>query len=610
MQFDTSFIKGMGKAVVDRAQAHWNTISSWRESAMGQMWLCMALGILVGAVTVLLHDIVFWVREWAFALPDDVHLSAAPSIESRYVLAVPIIGGLLLAGYNLIMKRLRSNEIIDAIEANAVYGGRMSLRDSMRLTFATLVSNASGVSVGMEAAYTQMGSGIMSRIGQDLKLRRDDLRIFVAAGSAAAIAAAFNAPLAGAFYAFELILGTYTIAALPQVAIAALSSVMFLRIFTREEPIFLLTMADIAIPLWHYLIFIAMGAMAAGVGIATMKAVTKCEHIFKNLSVAPWIRPALGGLLVGMIALAFPQVLGSGQGAIDIHLHSDASFILIVGLLAAKIIASAVSIGSGFRGGLFSASLFIGCLFGQVAGMIASILLPESSQEMQCLMLVGMGAVAASIVGAPITIVLLILEMTESFSVTTPVLAAVLVSSVMTRYFFGYSFSTWRFHLRGLRIAGGHDVGWVNEMTVGSMMQTGMKTVPAASLIADVQTEFPPGSARHIYIADENGFYKGAVEIATLHARANDAVAVTAPITDLAKNDKQVLFPDQNIKEALELFSSWQLEELPVINSMMDPVVRGVLNESYVLKRYSQELEARNLAQSGAAAPVKVLKSI
>ena len=172
------------------------------------------IGAVVGLGVVLLHDFVGYLHRVIFGLGEGRYLSEGVGIAAGTMVLAPALGGLLVGTLMFFVRRWRPGDIVDPIEANALFGGKMSLIDSFRLTVSTVISNACGASVGMEAAYTQTGSGLSSALGQLIRLRRGDLRILTGCGAAAAIAAAFNAPLAGAFYAFELVIGSYTLAAL------------------------------------------------------------------------------------------------------------------------------------------------------------------------------------------------------------------------------------------------------------------------------------------------------------------------------------------------------------------------------------------------------------
>lgn len=566
-----------------------------RDHMPSQIVLCALLGVVVGLITYALHKLVLYTHEIGFHLPLEGRLSAAEDISAAYILRVPVLAGLLLGGLLFLFRRLKMTEVVDPIEANAIFGGRMSIWTSLQLMLLTVVSNGAGASIGMEAAYTQGGAGFFSSVGQYLRLRRQDLRVFVAAGAAAAIAAAFNAPMAGAFYGFELVLGTYTISALSQVSAAALAGDITVRFLTGSGPIFALPLDDLLIPGRNYVLFVALGVMAAGVGILTMKCVTYCEQLAKKLPVPYWLTPVVGGMILSLIALVFPNVLGSGQGAIADYLHDHGAFLMLLALLAAKIVASAVSIGSGFKGGLFSSSLLIGCFLGQAVGVIANVVFPDTAGQVTSFTLVGMGAVAASIIGAPVTMIMLVLEMTGSFNVTTGVITGVLVSSAITRYYFGYSFSTWRFHIRGLPIWGAQDVGWIGEIRVGSMMGADLKVVPDGMPLAEIKAQFPPGSAKTLFVTDDTGNYTGMIDVAVLHKPNTKEEDVFA--RDLAKNGELFLLKDNNIKQAMEVFDKQQVEELPVVDSAAAPRLVGRITESFCLRRYARELEARDIVK-------------
>jgi CIC family chloride channel protein len=199
-----------------------HTLRRWlRNSEPALAGVCTILGAVVGLAVVAMHEAATLLHQLDFSLPPGAYLSAGQGIAPLRLAVVPAIGGLLIGLMAMVGRRFRPRPVVDPVEANAIYGGRMSLLDSTRLAAATLVSNAAGASVGMEAAYSQIGSGILASFGNLLRLRRADQRVFVAAGAAAAIAAAFNAPLAGAFYAYELVLGSYSPGALAQVAAAS-----------------------------------------------------------------------------------------------------------------------------------------------------------------------------------------------------------------------------------------------------------------------------------------------------------------------------------------------------------------------------------------------------
>ena len=363
-----------------------------RSNEAMQVLLCALGGAGIGILVAGLRRGIDLLHRFSFRLPDGQALSMGVNVDTERVLFVPVLGGLLLGAGALVARRFQAREVIDPIEANALHGGRMSLPASMRLVMATIVSNASGAAVGMEAGYSQLGAVLLAAVGEKLGLRRVDQRVFVSAGAAAAIAAAFNAPLAGAFYGFELILGTYMIRALAPVAAAALTAVLAEQALIGAQPPFLVGQG-FHFKLSVYLLFALLGILSAGFGILAMQSVTWVERLLKRIPLPQWLRPAIGGLCLTQMAILLPQILGSGHGAIQFLFDHEWPLALLLTILVAKLVASAVSIGSGYRGGMFSSSLFLGCMFGAAFADLLALLVPRLETLHVALMMVGMGSV-------------------------------------------------------------------------------------------------------------------------------------------------------------------------------------------------------------------------
>jgi chloride channel protein, CIC family len=549
--------------------------------------LALGAGGAAGIGVIVIDLLLDGLRWLAFGIPRDKHLSDTVLVPAR-VLLMPVFGGLLVGLTAALLRRWRQREVVDAIEANALFGGRMSVSDSLGLVLLTLLSGGFGASVGLEAAYTQLGAALASRLGRSVGLRRDDMRTLVGCGAAGAIAAAFNAPLTGAFYAFELIIGAYTLQTLAPVGIAALTGALVVRGLVGSTPIFVVG-HEITISAPDYLAVFGLGLASAGLGIAVMKGVTSTEALFRRQAVPRWARPALGGLLLGAMALPFPQILGGGHGGIMQVLHSGIDLPFLAGLIVAKIIASAVSIGSGFRGGLFSTSLFLGSLFGSLIGESLAGVSPYPDVDPLIYTLVGMGAVAAAIVGGPMTMIMIVLETTGDFSATIGVMVGVVTAVIAVRHWFGYSFATWRFHLRGLSILSPEDVGWINELLVGPMMRRDPAVISAELPLAELRRRFPASASKQVFVVDDRGGLSGAVDPAEVPAPEGTDRGKT--VRDVVLEHVTFLLPDDDLRTALDRFSQAAQEMLPVIDNPEDRRVIGYLSETYALRRYTHELE-------------------
>lgn len=562
-----------------------------------EIWLTVlaaGIGIGAGVVVVIMNGTIQLMHETLFGIPEGSRLSSASEIAIPRLLLVPMLGGLLMGLGGLALARWRPRRAVDPIEANALYGGRMSFTDSIIVCLQTLLSCGVGASVGLEAGYTQMGSAIASSIGRSFRLRRSDLRLMVGCGAAGAIGAAFNAPMAGAFYGIELVIGTYTIANLAPVVVASLTAVFVERGLRGGIDGFDLILPS-TFPVVQYIPILALGIICALVGIAVMRGVTIAESWFRRSPLPVWSRPMVGGLVVGLCGLVTPMVLSSGHGALREGLGMDYPLLLIGTGLVLKSIASAVSIGSGFRGGLFFASLFLGSLVGKIFAGVLALLAVGPVMSPVVYGLIGMSAMAVAVIGGPLTMCFLALESTGSFPLTVAVLAAVIVSSLTARRTFGYSFATWRFHLRGEAIRSAVDIGWVNTLSVGRMMRRDTRTVRGSTTLEVFRREFPLGSTHRVVVVDDSGRYAGIVQ--TAEAFSPDIAVET--VGELIHVADTVLTPAMTVKTAIAMFAESESDALAVVDSQETMRVIGLLTEQHALRRYSEELDRRRRELSG-----------
>jgi CIC family chloride channel protein len=559
-----------------------------------EIWL-VVLAAFVGIIGGLCVTGMGWITQtmhhYLFNLSANERLSGQTDIAPLRVLLVLSLGGLVVGLLGLGLARWWPRR---AVDPNALYGGRMSLNDSLIVVVQTILSNGFGSSVGLEAGYTQIGSALASRLGRMFRVRRNDLRLLVGCGAAGAIAAAFNAPLTGAFYAFELVIGTYSLVTLAPVVVAAISAVSVIRFLIPDEYGFDIRVPTAIEPV-SYLPILVLGVLCAFGGIAIMRGVTLTETLFRRSKVPGWARPAIGGLVVASLALVSPQVLSSGHAALQMGLDAPYPMHQIALLILLKAVASAVSLGSGFRGGLFFASLFLGALLGKLfAAALAWVTVVQAIPAVVCA-LVGMSALAVAVVGGPLTMAFLALETTGSLPLTVAVVAASVVSAITVRRTFGYSFATWRFHLRGEAIRSAVDIGWMRNMTVGRMMRRETRTMRADTSIAAFRRDVPLGAANRVVVVDEAARYAGIVLVAEAHAPDSTATR----LSDLVHCADVMLLPQMNIKESVALFEQAEVDALAVVDAVATRRVIGLLTEQYALRRYSEELDRRRRELSG-----------
>lgn len=562
-----------------------------RESEASFILLAALAGLAAGLLTNAQGLVAHGIQHFLYGVGIN-RLSALGSIHHPWKLLALPLGGSVMVLLGVLFRR-RKRAPIDVVEANALHGGRIPFVDNLIVAMQTIVSNGAGASVGLEATYAQMGGGVASLLGQIFKLRRNDLRTLVGAGAGAAIGAAFGAPLTGAFYAFEIVIGAYSPAAIAPVVAAALAAALVTR-GLGVEPYLIATSSDRVITTSDYLIYALLGLVCALIGIAIMRLVTFTEDQVQSVAWLRKWRPIVGGMLLMPIVWLSPQALSSGHGALhlDLVLHLSITYLAVILLL--KMTASIISLSFGFRGGLFFASLFLGSLVGQLFAELVGMSGLGIAIDSNDAALVGMAALSVSVVGGPMTLSLLILESTHDFALMGVVFTASLVASAFTRETFGYSFSTWRFHVRGSAIRSPRDIGWMFAFNAARLMRKDPAIAPDTLSIDEFRARIALGSTSKVVLADADGHYRGIVPTAAAYRHDLDA---TQPVATLATLTGTVLAPDCDIQSVLRTFDRAAADDLAVVDA--DGLVLGVVSESHARRRFLEESEAAHRALYG-----------
>ena len=559
--------------------------------------LALVVGVVAGAVVTLMSELAQIAHVLIYGIPIDVRLSANAYVKPMNALIAPATGGLALGMMEWLRRRWKIANAVDPVEANALRGGRLSARDSVVVSGQTLVSNGCGASVGLEAGYTQIGAGAASLLGQFLNLRRNDLRLIVGCGAAGAIAAAFGAPITGAFYAYELIVGVYSVASAAPILAASLAAALTAQ-YLGGAPYSLEVAKVGAVGLEQYLALMGLALIVSVIGIVVMRSSTLFERLFTWMPV--WLRPVVGGVCVGAMAIVTPQVLAAGHGAMVLDLHRDMLPSIIGLIVVLKLAACLISLASGFRGGLFFASLFVGSLLGKLFAALLAMFAPSFAIDPMVSMLTGMATLGVAIVGGPLTMSFLVLEMTRSVDVTAVVLAGCIVTSIFVRFMFGHSFSTWRLHLRGETIRSANDVGWLRNLTVERMMRSDVGKVPTTTTIAACRREFVLGSRPAVVVVNNSDDYCGLVLLPELFSGELDSIADDIQVIELARFTDVALLPEMNVKAAMKIFDDAEAEVLAVLESEDSRKVIGFLTESFARRRYVEEIDQATRGVLGA----------
>lgn len=505
-----------------------------------------------------------------------------------FVLLAPVVGGLL---YGPLIYRFareaRGHGVPEVMFAVAERGGRIRPQVAVVKSLASALCIGSGGSVGREGPIVQIGSALGSTVAQTLRLPESRIRILVACGAAAGISATFNAPIAGVFFALELILRDFEADSFGVVVLSSLVADIIGRATFGSHPFLNLPGFQLRSPL-EYPLYAGLGLLAALVGVAFIRVLYGTEDLADRLWHGPeWLRPAAGGLLLGLLLLILPELYGVGYPPLEKAIHGNYIVWLLLALLAGKILATSLTIAIGGSGGVFAPSLFIGAMLGSAYGSGMHHLFPGITAPAGTYGLIGMGAVFAAAARAPITAVIIIFELTGDYRIILPLMLAIVLASGMSRLLSPDTIYTLKLRRRGIDLMRGRSANLMQLLTVGDAMQPLPEPLPADTALNDLielLADSPNGS---LPVIDKQGNYRGTVGPAQIEqAMRDNAVDVTAG--ELAV-EVPSLTPEQTLENALGT-----LAEARGGLSVYDPAHGrpiGWLNHSDVLHAYSRRLD-------------------
>lgn len=510
-----------------------------------------------------------------------------PALAWWQILSITTLGGLIVGLFvRYVMPGRRPQGVADVIEASALKDGRMNLRAGLGAAVLSAFSLGIGASVGREGPVVHLGATLGAVVGRHLRLGPGLSRTLLGCGVASAVAASFNAPIAGVFFALEVVVGHYGLSAFAPVVIASVAGTAVSRIYFGDFPAFIISEYGLT-SFYEFPAFGLLGVASAAAAIAFIRSVAAVESVSRRLPGPDWLRPTAGGLAIGLIALAFPEVLGVGYEATDKALQQQFGLWFLIALVVAKTAATAISLGCGFAGGVFSPALFIGAMLGGAFGTLATWAFPELSSGHGAYAIVGMGAVAGAVLGAPISTILIVFEMTGDYTLTLGVMIATTVASMLTQSLFGHSFFTWQLARRGLSPDAGRDMRVLRAVGVRRLARPDDATVAPDASLASVRATLRRAGLREIFVVDGDGILRGVIAISDLGEAAFDASGDAERRADeVARPDPPVLALDEDLVDAMALLDASSDERVAVVENRRTLRMVGVVNYRDVLSAY------------------------
>lgn len=504
---------------------------------------------------------------------------------------IPLVGGLLVAPITYrLAKEARGHGVPEVMLAVALRGGIIRPVVTLAKSIASSICIGSGGSAGREGPIVQIGSALGSTVGQMFKMSGERVKILVGCGAAAGISATFNAPIAGVLFALEIILGDFTMYAFSPVILSSVIANVISRSIVGNYPAFMVPQYHLA-SFWEMPMYLVLGLVAGGFSVLFVKVLYKSEDFFESMKINNLLKPALGGLVLGIIGIFYPQIFGVGYEAIDAALHEQTLIGVLVLLAFLKIIATSLTLGSGGSGGIFAPSLFMGAMLGGFFGSVANIVFPGMTASYGAYALVGMSAVVAGTTHAPITAMLIIFEMTGDYRIILPLMLASVVSTLVANKLMQDSIYTMKLSRRGISLKAGKDKTLLEGIMVQEVMTKSWQYLPQNMPLSQL-LQFVEQSTENVFpVQNQKAELIGILTLQDIRSVVTKRVLEDLVIVeDIISHNYPSVTPDENLGSALAKFELRDLEGLPVVDKHNPRKLVGILRRADIISFYNKRL--------------------
>ncbi len=541
----------------------------------------------------------------------DLDLEYLKQVPFYLKIVIPT-GGAFLVGLIVYFfaPEAKGHGVPEVMEAIALRDGRIRPRVAVAKLFASSICIASGGSVGREGPVIQIGSSIGSTVGQFLKVNAQRTKVFVACGAAAGIAAAFNAPMAGALFSVEIILADFGVAQFSPIVISSVMATVVSRHFLGNFPAFEVPAYHLVSPV-ELIPYAILGLLSGLVALLFTKVLCFSEDFFDDhLKLPGVLKTVIGGFLLGCFGLIVPGVYGVGYNSMNLALLGQLSWVLMLGLVFAKIIATSLSLGSGGSGGIFAPSLFIGTMTGGFFGALVHMVMPTMSASSGAYAMVGMGAVVAGATHAPITAILIIFEMTNDYKIILPLMISTIIATLLAIKLKKESIYTIKLVRRGVDLFRGRELNVLRSLKVSDFCDDKPKTIaPGLGFrqLLELVVNYPNAS---YYLVNEQKKFFGVVSLQEVRQAIldQDDLSDLLVAADLATTGVPSVTMSGDLDQVMKLFGHTDHRELPILDPDSGELV-GAIRQREVTEAYNREIVKRSLGAE-ISSSVQVLDKV
>ena len=562
--------------------------------------LAVFIGLTGGFASVAFKVMIQFFQSQFWRAPD--YISAVTSQPWYLTLLIPTLGGLIISPIIYYGAReAKGHGVPEIMESLIFRGGQIRNRVVAIKALASSICIGSGGSVGREGPIVQISSSLASSVGKLFRIRERGMRTLVAAGAAAGIGGTFNAPIAGALFAVEILLGEFGVFSFSPIIVASVISTLTSRMLTGDFSAFTVPKYTL-ISVWEIGPYILLGIVSGLVAILFIKTLYFFEDKFDKTPIHPLIKPILGGLLIGAIGLALPQIFGVGYDSIDACLQNKLGLWLALLLIFMKILSTSLTLGSGGSGGIFAPSLFLGAMTGNFLGSVFHNLFPNSISSPGAFSLVGMGAVVAAGTQAPITAIIIIFELTNDYKIILPLMLSSIIASFMTVGLHKESIYTMKLKRRGILFKEGREVNILRSLLVKDFISQDYHVFLNTEHAGNIIDQAISGKHHSYQVIDSDNNYIGCLSLNQLKTSLRQQEIIDSLIIaqDLATSGIQLNIED-NLEQAMEIFGREDVAEIAVLKGNK---FIGVVKRKDAIEAYNHEITKKE-ATSGLVQKLK-----
>jgi CIC family chloride channel protein len=556
-------------------------------------FVAIVIGIL-GGYGALIFRYIIKATQYVFYQNTDDILTFAHSLPFYLKIALPALGGLIVGPLVYFGAReAKGHGVPVVMEAVALRDGHIRPRVALVTILASGITIGSGGSVGREGPIVQIGSSIGSTIGQMLKAPPLRQRTLVGCGAAAGLAATFNAPIAGALFAAEVILGEFGLSTFSPVVLSSVTATTISRYYFGDFPAFIIPTYKL-VSLWEFLFYPVLGVIVGLVSLLFILTVNKSEDLFDALKMPEYLKPALGGLMLGCMLIVWPNVFGVGYGTINLSLKNQLPFIILLTLVFVKILATSITVGSGGSGGIFAPSLFIGAMTGGFFGYAVHEYFPLITADSGAYAMVAMGAVVAGTTHAPITAMIIIFELTSTYEIILPLMITCMLSTLITTSLKRDSIYTSKLSRRGVEITQGWEQSVLRALKVRDVASDHFVTVPEDMHLADMVEILKREDLSYLHMVDNDGGLTGIISFSDIRSALHEeGLRYLVIARDVATTEIITIHPSDSIQDALYKMGRNGISHLPVVEENDIGKIIGTLNKKDVMAVYNRAVLGR-----------------